>query len=130
MWGNVLLLAIEHVRPSRHQQVFQVSRIQGERSLETLERPITSMARSVIFVVNSVVRWRRITCLALPQLAVLEKKVDDNQEDLIYFLLFLRLFPVTPNWFLNMASPIVGVPIHLFFFSVFVGRFSDHIVVS
>ncbi|XP_003745387.1 transmembrane protein 41A-B [Galendromus occidentalis] len=55
------------------------------------------------------------------KLTILEKKVDDNRDDLIYFLLFLRLFPITPNWFLNMASPLVGIPIHLFFFSVFVG---------
>lgn len=51
----------------------------------------------------------------------LQKKVEDNMESLFFFLLFLRFFPMTPNWFLNMASPIVNIPTHLFFFSVFVG---------
>ena len=41
---------------------------------------------------------------------------------MIFFLLSLRLFPVTPNWFLNMASPIVGIPILPFFISVFIGK--------
>ncbi|OQR80051.1 transmembrane protein 41A-A-like [Tropilaelaps mercedesae] len=50
-----------------------------------------------------------------------EDKIDENRDDLIYVLLFLRLFPITPNWFLNMASPIVGIPMHLFFISVFIG---------
>ena len=28
---------------------------------------------------------------------------------------------MTPNWLINIASPLVGVPIHLFFLSVFIG---------
>ena len=29
---------------------------------------------------------------------------------------------MSPNWFLNMASPILNVPVHLFFMSVLVGK--------
>uniref|UniRef100_T1KMR2 VTT domain-containing protein n=1 Tax=Tetranychus urticae TaxID=32264 RepID=T1KMR2_TETUR len=56
------------------------------------------------------------------QLTVLRRKVEDNRSSLIYYLLFLRLFPMTPNWFLNIASPIIGIPLHLFFISVFIGK--------
>ncbi|XP_022691330.1 transmembrane protein 41A-A-like isoform X2 [Varroa jacobsoni] len=55
------------------------------------------------------------------KISYLERKINENEDELIYFLLFLRLFPITPNWFLNMASPIIGIPIHLFFVSVFIG---------
>nr|XP_054752846.1 transmembrane protein 41A-like [Lytechinus pictus] len=51
----------------------------------------------------------------------LQKMVQDNLESLFFFLLFLRLFPMSPNWFLNMASPILDVPFIQFFFSVFIG---------
>ncbi|KAH3748423.1 transmembrane protein 41A-A-like isoform X2 [Dreissena polymorpha] len=51
----------------------------------------------------------------------MQKKVSDNSDSLFFFLLFLRLFPMTPNWFLNMVSPILNIPIHLFFISVFIG---------
>ncbi|XP_060063276.1 transmembrane protein 41A-A-like [Ylistrum balloti] len=51
----------------------------------------------------------------------LQEKVKENMDSLFYFLLFLRFFPMTPNWFLNMASPIVNIPVHLFFLSVFIG---------
>ncbi|XP_071505286.1 transmembrane protein 41A-like [Diadema antillarum] len=51
----------------------------------------------------------------------LQKLVQDNLEGLFFFLLFLRLFPMSPNWFLNMASPILDVPVVQFFLSVFVG---------
>jgi uncharacterized membrane protein YdjX (TVP38/TMEM64 family) len=50
------------------------------------------------------------------------KLVDENRNSgLFRFLISLRLFPMTPNWLINMASPIVGVPIIPFFFSVFIG---------
>jgi len=29
-------------------------------------------------------------------------------------MLFLRLTPLVPNWFVNIASPIVGMPIKIF----------------
>lgn len=51
----------------------------------------------------------------------MQQKVQDNIDSLFFFLLFLRLFPMSPNWFLNMASPILNIPIHLFFMSVFIG---------
>lgn len=51
----------------------------------------------------------------------MQKKVIDNRDSLFFFLLFLRLFPMSPNWFLNMASPILDVPVHMFFVSVFIG---------
>ena len=29
---------------------------------------------------------------------------------------------MSPNWLLNMASPLVGVPLYLFFISVLIGK--------
>lgn len=55
------------------------------------------------------------------RLAFLQEKVEANMDCLFYFLLFLRLFPMSPNWFLNIASPILNIPIHYFFFSVLIG---------
>jgi len=48
-------------------------------------------------------------------------KLEENRQELPFFLLFLRLFPMSPNWALNMASGVLGVPLHLFFLSVFFG---------
>jgi len=48
-------------------------------------------------------------------------KLEENKQELPFFLLFLRLFPMSPNWALNMASGVLGVPLHLFFLSVFLG---------
>ncbi|XP_022198987.2 transmembrane protein 41A [Nilaparvata lugens] len=47
--------------------------------------------------------------------------VDKDPNSLIYFLIFLRLFPMTPNWLINVLCPIIEVPLHLFFISVLFG---------
>ncbi|KAK6325724.1 hypothetical protein J4Q44_G00050660 [Coregonus suidteri] len=51
----------------------------------------------------------------------LQNKVEENRSSLFFFLLFLRLFPMTPNWFLNVTSPILNIPVSMFFFSVLIG---------
>ncbi|KAF8939946.1 Transmembrane protein 41A [Haplosporangium gracile] len=51
---------------------------------------------------------------------------DDGQDDeegtsLFMQLLLIRLFPLTPYWFINLASPLVGVPVIPFMTSMFLG---------
>ncbi|XP_072034536.1 transmembrane protein 41A-like [Amphiura filiformis] len=55
------------------------------------------------------------------RVAPLQNKIQENLQSLFFFLLFLRFFPMSPNWFLNITSPILGVPIVQFFFSVLIG---------
>ncbi|KAG0279422.1 Transmembrane protein 41A [Linnemannia exigua] len=57
------------------------------------------------------------------------KETDDGDEDqdeeegtsLFMQLLLIRLFPLTPYWFINLASPLVGVPVIPFMTSMFLG---------
>ncbi|XP_046384661.1 transmembrane protein 41A-like [Ischnura elegans] len=58
----------------------------------------------------------------------LQRMVQSNSHRLLYFLLFLRIFPVTPNWFINVASPIAGIPLHLFFITVLIGLLPYNLV--
>ncbi|KAG7397990.1 Transmembrane protein 41A [Phytophthora boehmeriae] len=57
------------------------------------------------------------------KLRALRQKIEDARErgQLPFLLLFLRVFPFTPNWFLNMASPWLQVPLKLFAPSVAIG---------
>lgn len=43
------------------------------------------------------------------------KEVEARKSDLLFYIIFLRLTPILPNTFINVASPIVGVPIGPFF---------------
>lgn len=49
------------------------------------------------------------------------ESLEENRARLPYFLLFLRLFPMSPNWAINMCSGVLGVPLGLFFVTVLVG---------
>lgn len=57
------------------------------------------------------------------KLHTLREKIEDARArgQLPFLLLFLRVFPFTPNWFLNMASPWLQVPLKLFAPSVAFG---------
>lgn len=55
------------------------------------------------------------------KLEPLQKMVQENLDSLFFFLLSIRIFPMSPNWFINMAAPILDVPITQFFFSVLIG---------
>ncbi|XP_077304573.1 LOW QUALITY PROTEIN: transmembrane protein 41A [Lithobates pipiens] len=65
---------------------------------------------------------KQIVVMYFPEkVSMLQKKIEENRSSLFFFLLFLRLFPMTPNWFLNLSSPILNIPVGQFFFSVLLG---------
>ncbi|KAK1903043.1 Transmembrane protein 41A-A [Dissostichus eleginoides] len=64
---------------------------------------------------------RYIANLFPDKVSMLQRKVEENKDCLLFFLLFLRFFPMTPNWFLNMSAPIANIPITYFICSVFIG---------
>ncbi|KAF8300307.1 putative SNARE associated Golgi protein [Trypanosoma cruzi] len=47
-------------------------------------------------------------------LAKIRLQVTRYRGDLFVYLLFLRLTPILPNWLVNLASPVVGVPLRVF----------------
>lgn len=47
--------------------------------------------------------------------------VDKNKEDIFSYLLFLRITPFLPNWFINITSPVLKIPISKFFWATFFG---------
>ncbi|GBG70255.1 hypothetical protein CBR_g6384 [Chara braunii] len=45
----------------------------------------------------------------------LSREVQRHRHNLINYILFLRITPLLPNWFINMASPMVSVPFKDFY---------------
>ncbi|ORC85887.1 SNARE associated golgi family protein [Trypanosoma theileri] len=54
-------------------------------------------------------------------LSKIRTQVHRHRSELFVYLLFLRLTPILPNWLVNLASPVVGVPIRVFALATFVG---------
>lgn len=71
-----------------------------------------------MYVTNMYVCCGQLTSLLPPP----HTQLRSDEGSLLFLLISLRLFPMTPNWLLNMASPLVGVPLPLFFLSVLIGK--------
>ncbi|XP_048857823.1 transmembrane protein 41A-A-like [Brienomyrus brachyistius] len=82
---------------------------------------LTTFGSTLCFLLSRVFGRRYVVRLFPDKVALLQTKVEENRSSLLFFLLFLRFFPMTPNWLLNMASPVLNIPISLFILSVFIG---------
>ncbi|KAG0749499.1 hypothetical protein G6F62_000456 [Rhizopus arrhizus] len=49
------------------------------------------------------------------------RQLETEKGSLFWWLLFLRLFPFSPYWFINLISPLLGIPVSPFFWSTFFG---------
>uniref|UniRef100_A0A914VGN0 Transmembrane protein 41A n=1 Tax=Plectus sambesii TaxID=2011161 RepID=A0A914VGN0_9BILA len=55
------------------------------------------------------------------RLTYLQQKLDDNSNRLLPFLLFARMFPISPSWLLNIVAPFLNIPLPIFALSALVG---------
>ncbi|KAI2668445.1 transmembrane 41A [Labeo rohita] len=82
---------------------------------------LTTVGSTNCYLLSRTFGKRHIVRLFPEKVAMLQRKVEENRSSLFFFLLFLRFFPMTPNWFLNVTSPILNIPIPIFFFSILIG---------
>ena len=50
-----------------------------------------------------------------------QKKVNSLKGDLFWYIIFLRVTPIVPNWFINLTSPIIKIPLTPFVLGTFLG---------
>jgi len=41
-------------------------------------------------------------------------RIKSHSDNLFFYLLFLRISPLLPNWFISLASPILNIPFSIF----------------
>ncbi|KAJ8003387.1 hypothetical protein DPEC_G00147800 [Dallia pectoralis] len=82
---------------------------------------LTTTGSTFCYLLSSAFGKSYVIRLFPDKVDMLQKKVEENRSSLFFFLLFLRFFPMTPNWFLNVTSPILNIPLPMFFFSVLIG---------
>lgn len=54
-------------------------------------------------------------------LSSLRQKIAARRESLLFYLIFLRISPLLPNWFINLAAAHVDIPIGHFIVATLVG---------
>ncbi|KAF7662467.1 hypothetical protein LDENG_00233970 [Lucifuga dentata] len=82
---------------------------------------LSTFGSTFCFLLSSAFGKQYVVQLFPDKVALLQRKAEENRSSLFFFLLFLRFFPMTPNWFLNITCPILNIPMPIFFFSVFIG---------
>ncbi|XP_059630895.1 uncharacterized membrane protein At4g09580 [Cornus florida] len=55
------------------------------------------------------------------RLRFFQAEISKRREKLLNYMLFLRITPTLPNLFINLASPIVDIPFHVFFLATVIG---------
>eukprot|EP00262_Sarcandra_glabra_P012674 TRINITY_DN3318_c0_g2_i1.p1 TRINITY_DN3318_c0_g2~~TRINITY_DN3318_c0_g2_i1.p1 ORF type:complete len:280 (+),score=37.50 TRINITY_DN3318_c0_g2_i1:214-1053(+) len=55
------------------------------------------------------------------KLRFFQAEIAKRRDKLLNYMLFLRITPTLPNTFINLASPIVDIPFHVFFLATLVG---------
>ncbi|KAJ8973862.1 hypothetical protein NQ317_016874 [Molorchus minor] len=48
-------------------------------------------------------------------------QVNKHKDNLFNYMVFLRVTPFLPNWFINLTAPVIGVPLYPFAFGTFIG---------
>ncbi|KAK9541216.1 hypothetical protein VZT92_001278 [Zoarces viviparus] len=82
---------------------------------------LTTVGSTFCFLLSSAFGKQHVVQRFPEKVALLQRKVEENRSSLFFFLLFLRFFPMTPNWFLNITCPVLNIPMPIFFSSVFIG---------
>lgn len=60
-----------------------------------------------------------ITCMVWKLIFLLQ--IGKRKDKLLNYMLFLRITPTLPNTFINVASPIVDIPFHIFIIATLIG---------
>ncbi|XP_064480091.1 transmembrane protein 41B-like [Ornithodoros turicata] len=81
----------------------------------------SSMGASFCYFFSYLV-GRRLVLKYFPTRALQwSEQVGQHRDHLLNYMIFLRITPFLPNWFINITAPVIDVPITPFFVGTFLG---------
>jgi len=93
------------------------SMLQAQFIVTTCELIGSSICYQMSYLVGEgILEW--LTPGAIAKFAA---KIKDNEDNLLWYMLFLRLTPLVPGWVINLSSKIVGVPWSYFAIATWIG---------
>ena len=63
-----------------------------------------------------------VTALVPTRISAFQAEMRRHNSHIFNYMLFVRVTPVLPHWFVNVASPVVGVPFHIFLIATAIGH--------
>ncbi|XP_028395570.1 transmembrane protein 41B-like [Dendronephthya gigantea] len=81
----------------------------------------SSLGASFCYLLSYLVGTRIIKYYFPERIIEWQANVQKHKDDLLSYIIFLRITPFLPNWFINISSPVIDVPLLPFFVGTFVG---------
>ncbi|KAI4346392.1 hypothetical protein L6164_007290 [Bauhinia variegata] len=76
---------------------------------------------SSCFFLSKLIGRPIVTWMWPEKLRFFQAEIAKRRDKLLNYMLFLRITPTLPNLFINLASPIVDIPFHVFFLATLIG---------
>eukprot|EP00890_Picochlorum_soloecismus_P006602 jgi/Picsp_1/767/NSC_04256-R1_snare associated golgi protein len=83
---------------------------------------ISCVGASMNFLVVKRLLKEPITALMPKRIANFQAELARHRNHIFNYMLFIRVTPILPHWFVSLASPIVGIPFHIFVFATVIGH--------
>ncbi|XP_030766401.1 transmembrane protein 41 homolog isoform X2 [Sitophilus oryzae] len=82
-----------------------------------------SMVGATLCFMLSQLLGRKLVLKYFPERASKWKiQVDKHKDNMFNYMVFLRVTPILPNWFINLSAPVIGVPLVPFALGTFVDK--------
>ncbi|KAH8404426.1 hypothetical protein KR222_010685 [Zaprionus bogoriensis] len=81
----------------------------------------SALGATLCYMLSNLVGRRLIRHFWPKKTSEWSRHVEEYRDGLFNYMLFLRMTPILPNWFINLASPVIGVPLHTFALGTFCG---------
>lgn len=82
---------------------------------------LTMIGASSCYILSKTTAKRALMLCCSERIKSTGKSMEAHRSDMLWYMTFLRLIPMSPNWLINVTAPIVGVPFGIFAASVFIG---------
>lgn len=84
----------------------------------------SAIGASLCFFLSNLLGKKLVKKFFPEKAAEWSKAVNKHKNNLLNYIIFLRVTPFLPNWFINMSAPVIGVPLVPFALGTFIGKTS------
>lgn len=81
----------------------------------------SALGATLCYLLSQLVGRRLVKHFFPERAAKWSTQVQKHRDNLLSYMLFLRMTPFLPNWFINLVAPVIGVPLFPFAFGTFLG---------
>lgn len=87
----------------------------------TLVCVCSTLGASFCYLLSQLVARKIIITYLRERILTWQSTVESKRNDLLYYIIFLRVTPLVPNWFINLAAPLIDIPFFHFALGTFIG---------